>query len=139
MKTYLVTQTPQEPFFFGNEKTFLFKEDNQGQRGNSYFIRSERTPLQSTLMGMMRYILMPYKDYDHPMENSPVIGSESFKIDAENQSFGVIKKLHPLFLMKDGEKYAVTPYDCKPDSTVYAPFSDYIPIETANGKKLFTS
>ena len=41
MKTYLVTLTPQEPYFFGNEKTFLFdKEKNQGQRGNSYYIRS---------------------------------------------------------------------------------------------------
>ena len=40
MKTYLVTLTPQEPYFFGNEKTFLFdKEKNQGQRGKSYYIR----------------------------------------------------------------------------------------------------
>lgn len=139
MKSYLVTLTPQEPYFFGNEKTFLFdKEENQGQRGNSYFIRSERTPLQSTLMGMMRYILMPHKDYDHLSENAPVIGSESFKIDAENQTFGVIKKIHSLFLIKNGERFVVTPFDCKPNVKSYTPFSGYEEIETDNGKKLFT-
>ena len=139
MKTYLVTLTPQEPYFFGNEKTFLFeKEKNQGQRGNSYFIRSERTPLQSTLMGLMRYILMPYKDFDHADENAPVIGKESFKIDAENQSFGVIKSLSPLFLMKNGEKYIVAPFDCKPNVSAYTPFSNYKRINTVDGEKLFT-
>lgn len=140
MKTYLVTLTPQESYFFGNENTFLFeKEDNQGQRGNSYYIRSERTPLQSTLMGMMRYIVMPYKDHVHPNENSPIIGSESFKIDAENQSFGVIKKIHPLFLMKDGERFVTTPFDCKPKVTAYVPFSNYQSVKSAEGEKLFTS
>lgn len=140
MKTYLVTLTPQEPYFFGNEKTFIFeKEKNQGQRGNSYYISSERTPLQSTLMGMMRFILMPYKNHKHPEQNAPVIGSESFKIDAVNQSFGVIKKIYPLFLMKDGEKFIVTPFDCKPNVTAYTPFSNYQSIITADGEKLFTS
>ena len=139
MKTYLVTLTPQEPYFFGNEKTFLFeKEENQGQRGNSYYIRSERTPLQSTLMGMMRYILMPYKDHKHPEQNAPVIGAESFKIDAENQSFGVIKKLSPLFVVNGGEKYVATPFDCIADSERYTPFSDYKTVETNSGKKLVT-
>ena len=139
MKTYLVTLTPQEPYFFGNEKTFLFdKEKNQGQRGNSYYIRSERTPLQSTLMGMMRFILMPYKDHKHPEQNAPVIGSESFRIDAENQSFGVIKNIHPLFLIKDGERLVVTPFDCKPDVTTYTPFSGYHSVPTPDGEKLCT-
>ena len=139
MKTYLITLTPQEPYFFGNEKTFLFeKEENQGQRGNSYYIRSERTPLQSTLMGMMRYILMPYKDHKHPEQNAPVIGAESFKIDAENQSFGVIKKLSPLFVVNGGEKYVATPFDCIADSERYTPFSDYNTVETNSGKKLVT-
>ena len=139
MKTYLVTLTPQEPYFFGNEKTFLFdKEKNQGQRGNSYYIRSERTPLQSTLMGMMRYILMPYKDYQHPQENALVIGGESFRIDAEGQSFGVMKKIYPLFLMKDGIKLVKTPLDCQPNGEAYTPFSNYAAIETDKGEKLFT-
>ena len=139
MKTYLVRLTPQEPYFFGNEKTFLFKkEDNQGQRGNSYYIRSERTPLQSTLMGMMRYLLMPFKDYSHPEENAPVIGSESFQLGKAGQSFGVIRKIHPLFLMKGDEAYVATPLDCKPGGKTYQPFGGYKVVPTADGEKLFT-
>lgn len=141
MKTYLVTLTPMEPYFFGNEKTFLFDDEkNQGQRGNRYFIRSERTPLQSTLMGMMRYILMPYRDYkpEHRDENAAVIGRASFRIDASGQSFGVIKNIYPLFLLNGKEKLVVTPFDCKHDVETYTPFSNYTPIETENDKKLFT-
>ena len=78
MKTYLVKLTPQEPYFFGNEKRFTIAgENNQGQMGNSYFIRSERTPLQTTLLGMMRYILMPDKDYVYVGKNEKAIGKRS--------------------------------------------------------------
>lgn len=143
MKSYLVKLSPQEPYFFGNEKTFKFeKEDNQGQMGNSYFIRSERTPLQTTLVGMMRYILMPYKDFRHHEENAPVIGRESFRITAENQSFGVIKKISPLFIMKDSDKYVVTPFDCiskinNKFTKIYTPFTKYTEINTDSGKKRY--
>lgn len=143
MKSYLVKLSPQEPYFFGNEKTFKFeKEDNQGQMGNSYFIRSERTPLQTTLMGMMRYILMPYKDFRHHEENAPVIGRESFRITAENQSFGVILKISPLFIMKGSDKYVVTPFDCiskinNKYTKTYTPFTKYTEITTDSGKKRY--
>ena len=140
MKTYLVKLTPLEPYFFGNEKTFLFRgEKNQGQRGNSYYIRSERTPLQSTLMGMMRYLLMPYRDHRHYEENAAVIGKESFRIDACDQSFGVIRQLHPLFLMKGDQRYIVTPFDAKPGQETYIPFSDYRVIETDRGEKRYAA
>ena len=142
MKTYLVKLTPLEPYFFGNEKTFLFKgEENQGQRGNMYFIRSERTPLQSTLMGMMRYLLMPHKGFDQAYreQNAAVIGEESFDIEAEAQSFGVIERVHPLFLMRGSEKYVVTPMDCSADKTEYTPFSDYKDIETDQGIKKYAA
>lgn len=145
MKSYLVKLTPQEPYFFGNEKTFKFSgEENQGQLRNSYFIRSERTPLQSTLMGVLRYILMPYKDFVHYAENSEVIGEESFKIYAENQSFGVIKEISPLFIMKGEDKYVVTPFDCRKehnsqDPKSYVPFSEYSDdVLTDKGKKIYT-
>lgn len=146
MKNYLVKLTPQEPYFFGNEKTFKFSgEENQGQLRNSYFIRSERTPLQSTLMGALRYILMPYKDFAHYAENSEVIGSESFKIYAENQSFGVIKEISPLFIMKGDDKYVVTPFDGRKkhnaqNAEYYMPFSEYSDdVLTDKGKKIYTT
>ena len=49
MNTYLVRLTPQEPYFFGNEKNLEFKgQKNRGQMTNRYYIKSERTPLQTT-------------------------------------------------------------------------------------------
>ena len=52
MSTYLVRLTPQEPYFFGNEKNLEFKgQKNRGQMTNRYYIKSERTPLQTTLLG----------------------------------------------------------------------------------------
>lgn len=144
MKSYLVKLSPLEPYFFGNEKTFKFEnENNQGQMGNSYFIKSERTPLQTTLIGMTRYVLMPYKDFKHHGENDPVIGCESFRITAENQSFGVIKKISPLFIMKGGDKYVVTPFDCISKTNgqytkTYTPFTKYTKIITNSGQKRYT-
>ena len=162
--TYLVKLTPQEPYFFGNEKRFIFaKEDNQGQMGNSYFIKSEKTPLQTTLLGMMRYILAPMKGTDNIGEpdNNEVIGEESFNIEYLKQEFGVIEDLSPLFLMKGEDKYVVTPFDCVDDKKknystffdeteededkrnkkiyFYTPFKKYRKIETDSGEKWYAA
>ena len=138
MSTYLVRLTPQEPYFFGNEKCLTFDDGNpRGQMSNRYYIKSDRTPLQTTLLGAMRYIFLPEKKYDYAKKEK-YIGKESFKIEANNQSFGVIKSLSPLFLMKNGEKYIVAPFDCKPNVSAYTPFSNYKRINTVDGEKLFT-
>ena len=154
MKTYLVKLTPQEPYFFGNEKRFTIAgENNQGQMGNSYFIRSERTPLQTTLLGMMRYILMPDKDYVYVGKNEKAIGKESFDIECLAQDFGMIENISPLFLMKGEDKYVVTPFDCVNDKKkqsekddeenkknyFYTPFKKYQEIETDSGKKWYAT
>ena len=79
MSTYLVRLTPQEPYFFGNEKCLTFDDGNpRGQMTNRYYIKSERTPLQTTLLGAMRYIFLPEKKYNFGKE---YIGEESFKIE----------------------------------------------------------
>ena len=65
MSTYLVRLTPQEPYFFGNEKNLEFKgQKNRGQMTNRYYIKSERTPLQTTLLGAMRYVFLKEKTFD---------------------------------------------------------------------------
>jgi len=157
--TYLVKLTPQEPYFFGNEKRFIFaKEDNQGQMGNSYFIKSEKTPLQTTLLGMMRYILAPKKGYKYigDEKNTKIIGQKSFDITCTEQEFGVIEDLSPLFLMKGEDKYVVTPFDCVDDNKKfvdktgeedkknkkiysYTPFKKYRKIETDSGEKWYAA
>ena len=109
MSTYLVRLTPQEPYFFGNEKCLAFDDGNpRGQMTNRYYIKSERTPLQTTLLGAMRYILLPEKKYNFGKE---YIGEESFNIEKDFQSFGVIKKISPLFLLKGNKRLIVTPFD----------------------------
>ena len=167
MSEYLVKLTPQEPYFFGNEKRFTFDnkkfkdEKNQGQMGNSYFIRSEKTPLQTTLLGMMRYILLPQKNYSYNSESEKIIGKESFDVECLVQDFGIIQNISPLFLMKGKDKYVVTPFDCVDDKKknystffdemekdvdkrnkkiyFYKPFEKYQEIETDSGKKWYAT
>ena len=136
MSTYLVRLTPQEPYFFGNEKNLEFKgQKNRGQMTNRYYIKSERTPLQTTLLGAMRYVFLKNKTYDLSGEN---VGSESFKIEKDFQDFGVIKSISPLFLLKGNERLIVTPFDHIKGKTTYTPFANYETITTADGKKWFT-
>ena len=136
MSIYLVRLTPQEPYFFGNEKCLAFDDGNpRGQMTNRYYIKSERTPLQTTLLGAMRYIFLPEKKYNFGKE---YIGEESFKIEKDFQDFGVIKKISPLFLLKGDERLIVTPFDHIKGKTTYTPFANYDTITTADGKKWFT-
>lgn len=153
MSTYLVRLTPQEPYFFGNEKNLEFKgQKNRGQMTNRYYIKSERTPLQTTLLGAMRYVFLKEKTFDLSNEN---IGKESFKIESNQQDFGVIKGISPLFLLKENKRLIVTPYDhlkAKKEKTIvdskekeirykmtaYTPFGNYQTILTADDEKWFT-
>lgn len=119
MKKYLVRLTPLEPYFFGNEKCFSFNDGNpRGQMSNRYYIKSERTPLQTTLLGAMRYLFIKKKKSDFNYNDAEYkeleknIGSESFKIASDTeQDFGVIKNLSPLFLMKGESILIPTPLD----------------------------
>ena len=130
--------------------------------GKSYFIKSEKMPLQTTLFGMMRYILAPEKGMDNvgTPGNNEVIGKESFNIECLVQDFGIIQNISPLFLMKDENKYVVTPFDCVDDKKknystfldkteedvdkrnkriyFYTPFKEYQEIETDSGTKRYT-
>ena len=161
-KIYKITFTPCEPYFFGNEKSFLYPGQSvRGLYANSYFIKGEEMPSQSALLGALRYIFLVHKkaDYNYTMDelsdNNAVVGNKSFDIDSpEMQSFGIIKKCSPVFIHKaDGTKIIPTPFDhrVKRDdtsegkgkksrvyNTTYAPFSEYKDdIETLDGKKLY--
>ena len=62
MKKLQLKFTPLEPYFFGNEKTFSFPNSKDGgQLRNSYLIKSESIPSQTTLFGTIRYLLLPHK------------------------------------------------------------------------------
>lgn len=146
MKSYLVKLTPNEPYFFGNEKSFKFDgQENSGQMSNQYFIRSERTPLQSTLLGTMRYVFLPHKkdwssySENELKENSDAVGARSFDIEeTAAQDFGLIKSISPVFIMKGNDKLVVTPFDHKKGESNYTPFGGYKPIATDCGERLYT-
>jgi len=136
MATYLVTFTPSDKYFFGNEKGFSFEKGDNG----SYFIKGENLPLQSTLFGAVRYLLLPEKGYGKVQEYAHIIGSESLDITEEGQTFGVIKRISALFLCKGDEWFVPTPFDHNTacDASVYTPYVDYSVIETIGGQKLYT-
>jgi CRISPR-associated protein Cmr3 len=118
MKTiYQVHLTPLERFFFGSEKTF--GKNNQ----DSYFVRSRYYPQQTTILGMLRYLLLFQNDL---MDKTGKVSNE----DAANQligksgfspvsdtNYGKILSISPIFIDgSDGtyltlsREYAVQPW-----------------------------
>lgn len=141
-KTYLLTMRPLEPYFFGNEKTFSF--DPKKPEDNRYFIKSERMPLQTTVLGALRYLMMPVKNagYRYSAEersrNASVIGTDSFTIDSQGQSFGAIRKLSPVFLIRGQAKYVRTPFDHRSDvADRYAPLVQGPGVNTDRGRCIY--
>lgn len=137
MSKYLMTLTPQEPYFFGNEKSFKYPETDIGNESNRYYSKSERVPAQTSIIGTLRYILLPIKKTfgsytdDDIKTNGDAVGYDGFKYGA-NRTFGKIKSVSPLFILKDGKEILVTtPFDHQKDKNKYTPFS-YQTIE--NGR-----
>ena len=137
MSLYLMRITPQEPYFFGNEKTFGFPGAEVSLMSNRYYISGERVPAQTTLIGVLRYILLPHKKANfsytdqEKKENAETVGDKSFRY-GESNTFGKIKKISPVFLLKGNDRLIVTPFDHRVnvdgqniEATNYTPFSDY--------------
>lgn len=144
MKTYLVTFKPTEPYFFGNEKTFVYPDlKNISHQANRYFIKSEIIPSQSTVLGALRYALLPIKRSDWGYStaevaiNEQAVGKSGFLPSVE-QSFGKIKKISPVFLTNGSDFLVPTPFDHKSGEKMYSPFSEYLEVKTPDGKRLFT-
>ncbi|MBR2877887.1 MAG: hypothetical protein IKB92_02175 [Clostridia bacterium] len=146
MKQYLVKITPQEPYFFGNERSFKFPGDeNSGQVNSKYYAKSEKTPAGSTIMGMLRYVLLPVKKTDFSKytdedkrKNAVAVGPESFCFGKEGQNFGLIKEISPLFII-NGEDFLVpAPFYHKYGEKTYSPFREYKAVKTPDGEYLYT-
>lgn len=130
-KEYLVKLTPLEPYFFGGERNNYFTQERSYQK-NDYFIRSELLPSQTTLLGMLRFLVLQEKgllngnknnDKGLPEKQMQIIGRSSFQIDSESeQNFGVIKRLSPKFLISGENKYIPLPLNHNNDSCKYSPF-----------------
>lgn len=105
-KTYLITLTPTGKFFFGGDMKFkVGKEDNE--EFDSYIIKSNRFPQQTSLLGMLRFLILrnagPEVFNDNKIINTDLaqnlIGPESFKANKENPNFGVIDRISPCFII----------------------------------------
>lgn len=101
MPTYLIKLTPLDKFFFGQKNTF-------GDNKAKYFVRSSHFPQQTTLLGLLRYRLLQvagdevFKDNQIacPILAGEEIGKQSFSpFELQEQSFGKIKSLSPVFIM----------------------------------------
>ena len=150
MKTYRVDFKPISPYFFGNEKTFPYTGQKIGQHlSNAYYIKSERVPSQTTILGALRYLFLAHKNSNYTYteaefeENAKRVGRNSFDISAkEAQDFGIIDKLSPVFLFHKSKGLLIpTPFDHNETSKTgkYTPFENYAAVETPDGKKLYTS
>lgn len=95
---YFFRLTPVGKFFFGNERTF--GQDDE----TNYFVRSNAFPQQTSILGMLRFELLKNGENTFPIIDSNKqaveirIGKESFNHTDDNQSFGLIKNISPVFL-----------------------------------------
>jgi len=118
-KTYLITLTPTGKFFFGGEMKFAV--NGEETQSTSYIIRSNKFPQQTSLLGMLRFLILRNtpemfdakeqkildiaKKRKNDNEDSPVeelIGKTSF-YKGKTDGYGRIKRIYPCFLQKDGK------------------------------------
>lgn len=140
-KTYFVKLTPTGKFFFGGDMRFGI--DGKDGEFSSYIIESSVMPQQTSLLGMMRFLLLSNNNDLFDSENNCIrqgvsvddlIGKSSFSVNdgkSEN-AFGKILSLGPCCVYKDGKRYFRTPID-----------NDFLSINwdnavkaTINGKKV---
>ncbi|MDR2511364.1 MAG: hypothetical protein LBC89_02685 [Bacteroidales bacterium] len=119
-KKYLITLTPQGKFYFGGDNTFELKGNNDyNDKFGSYIVRSNYFPQQTSLLGMLRFILLSgdsstfsretMKIID-PEKAQQLIGAKGFHAN-ENNDFGKIKNIGTCFIRKGNEKFSPAPKD----------------------------
>ena len=122
----LVRLKPIRDFFFGGDLTF--GDINE----YNYLAKSTLFPQQSAILGMLRKTLLKQNNLlttkvkiesvDNKEEATKLIGKGKFKFQKEEQNFGVIKKISPVFLIKNNTKYIqkfANDYEIKKDEVGY--------------------
>ena len=143
MSNYLIKLIPTGKFFFGGDMTFsvgakerpknwnnkseeekarISKQIDDNTRYSSYIIKSEKFPQQTSVLGMLRFLLLQNTPGLFDKENNKivaektevaeVIGEHSFRENkGEEIVFGCIKKLSPCFLMNGDTVVTPLPMD----------------------------
>lgn len=147
MNSYLIRLTPLGKYFFGGDMTFQVgsnERDNYNETYSSYIISSNKYPQQTSLLGMMRYLILTKCPDVFSIKECKIIdkegatrliGKESFKVNYpkhNSNSFGVIDSISACFLMKGDDIYLPAPkdYDMNPD------FKSQTGICTYNGRNI---
>lgn len=110
-KTYLITLQPTGKFFFGGDMTFnvASEEDKFNEQFSSYIISSNKFPQQTSLLGMLRFLLLKnsgkevfaYNKIQNHDAARTLIGEHSFCVGKQD-GYGMIKGISPCFLVCDG-------------------------------------
>lgn len=107
-KKYLVRLTPHDKFFFGGERTFGQKsDDNDMTTETNYFVKSNYFPQQTALLGFIRHQLLLKADdkifknnkIQDKVEAGKLIGGSSFVVGTDFP-YGKIHSLSPVFISK---------------------------------------
>lgn len=118
MSKYLISLTPVDKFFFGGEMTFPIEgKKDYNKKFSSYIIRSSYFPQQTSLLGMMRFLLLRNSECfkngaicnaDNAVE---LIGPTSFNPDESD--YGKIKHIGHCFILDKESKahYNWAPFD----------------------------
>lgn len=110
----LITLTPLGKFFFGGDTTFSIQDKEFDEEYASYIIESRKFPQQTSLLGMLRYLLLSNdsKAFDSAAQKirntgraTELIGKSGFQAKGgEALEFGYIKFLSPCFLQVRNKK-----------------------------------
>ena len=122
MSKYLVKLTPTGKFFFGGDMRFGI--NGEKEEFTSYIIESSKMPQQTSLLGMMRFLLLSNSELFDTAANAisgkkadvdKLIGEKSFTVNADKSanSFGEIASVGPCFVYckKNGARYFRAPAD----------------------------
>lgn len=113
---YLIKMTPLEPYTFGTEQGDRYAGQQETGK-ESYLVTSGYEPSQTTVLGMLRYLLLKESgilntDFQYSKKEKEkmkvLIGEKSFCFYPEEKDrekgFGVIESVSPLFMMKETDQ-----------------------------------
>lgn len=103
MSKYQITLTPVDKFFFGGEMTFKIEgKESFNEQYSSYIIRSSMFPQQTSLLGMLRFLILRHDkiafngiNITDEVRANKLIGSQSFSVNDNHHKnfFGKIESL----------------------------------------------
>ena len=105
---YIIRLTPVGTYFLGGEITF-----GEGDGKQNYYVRSNKLPQVSTLLGVVRYEVLRQNNLlgnNKKNENDirKAIGEKGFDM-SRNLDYGIIQKISPLFIENKSKNIYYTP------------------------------